>query len=170
MTRSFAIAMSVLSLLTAIPAWADCEPLHPSVRIYLEANPEWSIVELKDLVADDQRLWQDHKRDQCPGMAVVDLDGSGKSSYALALLRHERGETFERLVVVTAGKPQTLDASQKIGNPAVVWRGEPGVYVEFSTRHKTRIAHDTIIYERFEASARAYYLSHGKFRSILTTD
>ncbi len=103
-------------------------------------------------------------------MAVVDLDGSGKLSYALALLRHEHGIAFEKLVIVMAGKSHTLEAAYKIGNPAVVWRGLPGVYVEFYSRHKTRISHDTVIYEHLEATASAYYLSHGKFRSILTSD
>lgn len=154
----------------ASPAVADCSALPSPVQTYLKLNPQWSLVEMRNLEEDDQKLWQKLRSDQCPGMAVVDLDGSGKLSYALALLRHEHGIAFEKLVIVMAGKSHKLEAAYKIGNPAVVWRGLPGVYVEFYSRHKTRISHDTVIYEHLEATASAYYLSHGKFRSILTSD
>ena len=71
-------------------------------------------------------------------MAVVDLDGSGKSSYALALLQHEQNKTVEKLILVTARENQTLVAAAKVVIPAVVWRGPPGVYTDFFSRHQTR--------------------------------
>jgi hypothetical protein len=169
-TRSFAIAMSVLSLLTAVPAWAGCESLHPSVKMYLQINPEWAIVELKDLEAEDQDLWQTHRHNQCPGMAVAKLDSSGTRSYALALLRHEEGNIFEKLVIISAGKSRTLEAAEKVGNPRVVWRAPPGIYVDSFSNRMTHVSHDAVMYEQLEAWAIANYLSHGKFRSIQTSD
>lgn len=169
--RSFAAAMGALGLFVATPAGAiDCETAPPIVLAYLKANSDWSVVRLSDFGVDDQRLWQKYRANQCPGIAIVDLDGSGKSTYAVALLRHEAGKIFEKVVLITSTKSVSIVPAGEVARPAVVWRGLPGVYVDFYSRHKTRISHDTIVYEQLESWAISHYLSHGKFRSIQTSD
>jgi len=70
------------------------------VQVYLLSQPGWSVVDTKDLVEDDQNLWEQHHRGLCPGIGIVDLDGRGETAYALALLNHANGQVTEKVVVI----------------------------------------------------------------------
>src|SRR5579863_2767229 len=149
------------------PAWANCAALPRSAQAYLKLHPGWAPVTEKDLVSDDVTLWQSHHVDQCPGITALKLDSSDRATYALALLHRETDRTNAKLVVVEPGTSQVTDlvAATPVTSPYVVWRAPPGMFRDQISGKSIRIPHDAIIYEKMEASAMAYYLAKGKFRS-----
>jgi hypothetical protein len=151
-----------------------CSTLPSDVRQYLLTQPGWHVVDTKDLVSDDQILWQKNRPALCPGMTIVDLDGTGNKAYALAMLHSEGSDLLEKLVVVSrrggAQKIDVLVTAEIVPSPWVVWRNSPGTAREFDSGQTTVIPTDSIIYEKMESTATLYFLSGDKFRSILITD
>jgi hypothetical protein len=174
-----AFFISLLMLFAACPsASAACENVPLEVQEYLRSAPGWSFVEVKDLVADDRSLWERAHNGHCPGIAIVDLDGKGRT-YALALLRASGRQTFEKLVVVRrqSGRlisgtlvPPTNVKNADVAAPFVVWRASPDTYRDLRSGRRIKLAHDGIVYERMEAAATLYHFSNGRFSSILTSE
>jgi hypothetical protein len=110
----------------------------------------------------------------CPGLATVDVDGSHRASHALALLSDRGGKNYEEVVLLwhdgTPRSAQILVEAFSEGPRMVIWRLEPGVYEEWDTHRKTRIAHDSIGFEAFEASVTLYYFAKGKFHTLTTSN
>jgi hypothetical protein len=170
---------ALLILLSASPALAQCENLPADAQNYLKAHPGWRVPEVKDIDdPDDQKAWMNKRPALCPGLAVVDVDGSHRMSYALALLGNRGGKTHEQVVLLWHdGKPQPAQTlvdpfpvGPHVGPHMVIWRLEPGVYEAWDTHKKTRIAHDSVGFEALEASVRLYYFSKGKFHILTTSD
>ena len=163
---------------TCASANAACENVPQEVQEYLRSEPGWAFVDVKDLVDDDKNLWEQAHSGQCPGVAIVDLDGKGQS-YALALLRVSGRQVVEKLVVVRRqsgqlkGRILVPPANVKhtdVAAPFVVWRAGPDTYRDLKTGRQVKLAHDGIVYEKMEATATVHYLSKGRFSSILTSE
>jgi hypothetical protein len=158
----------------AVAAQPGCDNLPPAVRAYLAGHPGQSVVTLADLNADDLKLWLDAKHGACPGLAVVDLDGSGKPAFAMALLQRRAGGLFEQLVVlrpVGGGvKAVVLERPYPAGNPAVVWRARPGRADPWDGGRGVINRHDWIVFEQIESASTSYYWAGGRFRHITTGD
>jgi hypothetical protein len=174
-----AFFISLLTLFAACAsAIAACENVPIEVQEYLRSEPDWSFVDVKDLVADDRSLWKRAHDGHCPGIAIVDLDGMGQS-YALALLRASGRQTIEKLVVVRrqSGRltGQVLDPPMRVKHedaaaPFVVWRAGPDTYRDLMSGRQVTLAHEGIVYEKMEAMATMYYFSNGGFGSISTSE
>ena len=161
---------AILFLLSASPSFAQCDNLPADAQAYLKAHLGWSIVQLKDLDADDQAAWNKHYPGKCPGMADVDLDGRGAKP-ALALFRQQNEKAFEQVVIFSSdGSVRTLVPAEIVSRPYVIWRNEPGAYEDFNSGKKTRMAHDSLGYEAIGATVELYYFSKGKFHSLLNSD
>jgi hypothetical protein len=162
--------LSVIALLTATNASAACTPSQP-VAAFLAKHPSWAIRDMSDLGADDRALWDQYHKGKCPGMAFVDLEGSGQISYALELIN--RPEDKEQLIVLKSvgGKlhETVLEPPFKSGG-LVVWRAPPGKSGDMYTGKRVYVAHDSIIWERMEASSQQIYLDHGRFKRLQTSD
>src|ERR1700680_1602073 len=118
-------------------AKAECAAIPAEVEQYLRSQPGWAVVDMKDLVKDDQALWERNHSGLCPGIAAVDLDGTGTNAYAVALLNSANGQETERAVVLRrqAGRvtqePLVSPTNVRFANvasPLVVWRAGPGTY------------------------------------------
>lgn len=158
---------------------AACDSVPQEVREYLRSAPGWAFVDVKDLVSDDKSLWDQSHDGQCPGIAIVDLDGKGQQSYALALLKTGSGQAVEKLLVIRRQStrlvrrilvPPTSVMYTNVAAPFVVWKAGPGIYRDQKSGHHAKLAHDGIVYEKLEATATVYYLSRGRFTSILTSE
>jgi hypothetical protein len=169
----------VLAALAGSPAFAQCENLPADAQNYLKAHPGWRVLEIKDIDdPDDQKAWMKKRPGLCPGLATVDVDGSHRMSHALALLGTVGGKAQEQVVLLWhEGKPQPaqtlvdpFSVGPHVGPHMVIWRLAPGVYEEWDTHKKTRIAHDSVGFEAFEASVRLFYFSKGKFHTLITSD
>lgn len=145
-----------------------------AVKTYLDMHADWTLVSRKDLVEDDQVLWDKYHRGLCPGFAVVDLDGRGKKTFALALLRRVNGNQEEKLVLLERSKNSfvdlTLAGAQPVDNPFVVWKGKAAKTYNYETDSYVLIQHDPIVYEKMESTSKVYYRVNGKFRSLLASD
>lgn len=171
--RAIGLVAALILSCFSVAARADCNLLPRDVQAYLKSQQGWSVVTEDDLISDDVALWHKYHTNQCPGFTAVAL-GPGKAlSYALALLHRNRSEISEKLIVIEqrAGQPAYLQlvAVAPVVSPFVVWRAPPGIYRDEISRKSTRAPHDAIIYEKMEASATAYYLSDGRFHSVVTS-
>lgn len=174
--RTTLIALMLL-ITNCTSAFAQCRTLPEVVQQYLRSEPGWSVVDSSDLVPADNVLWERYHAGLCPGMAVVDLDGAGQPSYGLALLNRESGQ--EKLVILRHQPsgfsadlvvPPTSVSSANIISPRVVWRVGAGNFRDRENGQITRVSHDAVVYEKLEATATAYYLEDGRYRSILTSN
>jgi hypothetical protein len=172
------IYLIILLMLPAGAAGADekCVQRPDAVQAYLRDHKGSSLVTVDDLLDPESReAWRKSgKEGLCPGFAASDLDGSGRIWYGLGLLYKKAGKTFEKLVLLSpdAGglKEQTLSDLPLTGEASVVWRNTPGEYFDYNVNHNIQMPHDTIMYERIDKTATAYYLDKGKLRSVLTSD
>jgi hypothetical protein len=173
------LALGILALQFVNPAMAQCDRVPQIVQAYLKSDPGWKLVDTNDLVADDQRLWAQYHKNLCPGFASVDLDGSGTPYYALALLHRDGGKVQEKLTVMhlrdgAVVKDDLVPVSNisftSVPALSVVWKAPGGVYRDSSSNRKVTIKHDAIVYERMEATARAYYLLNGHFEFVQTSN
>jgi hypothetical protein len=98
------------ALVLALPAHAapakrpatTCASLPEPVRAYLRSDPQWKVVDIGDLDREDQQSWLENSGHACPGLAVVKLDGSGKTSYGVAQLRGQGSKFQEKIVILQA--------------------------------------------------------------------
>lgn len=121
----------------------------------------WRLAELRDLRADDQRLWHKLKHGNCPGVASANFDGSGRKQFALLLL----SPTTSKVRLIHALKEpagrfvtKTLYDGESAATP-VVFAGKPGTYsaAEGGEQHKLRLP--PIMFSVLEAGATAYYFA-----------
>jgi hypothetical protein len=167
--RAALFAIALLPMTTPAVG-ALCAP-PPPVAAYLAKHPGWAILEISDLVADDQALWHQYHEGKCPGLAEAALDGSGKLSYALALVDRKNGN--EQIVALKAEgnafQPFTLQAPfHDIGS--VVYRAPPGRSSDLETGREVRINHDSIVWEKMESASQQFYFSNKKFHKLQTSD
>jgi hypothetical protein len=155
-------------------ARADCDEVPPPVQEALKAEPEWVLVQRKDLL-EEHRVFSDEARPGlCPGFAAADLEGEGRPSYALSLIKFEGTKTFQKLVVLRPDgdgfKPETLVDAREIAMPFVVFNVGPGTYDRAAGDKGVTVKTDSIVYARLFTGATQYYLAKGKFRSFAVTD
>jgi len=164
-------------LMAGTPAIAEdsCANVPDIAKAYLNAHPGWRILRVADLYSDDQHLWRQYHKGKCPGLAEVDLDGSGTMFVGLALIRPDKSAAQERIVVVRAGpkeiETQTLYRDFEVTTHTVIWRAPPGITWQWDEPNKKiRIANDSLIVETMESSAQQFYLKNGKLAYIQTSD
>lgn len=155
-------------------AFAGCRNLPESVKDYLSRNPQWHLVDIKDLIPEDRALWRRYHKDLCPGLARARLDTQKSPYFVLALLREDKKSSLEKLIAIP---PQSDHAKNDIiltvdkgTRTSVVWKAGPGKYDDVVTGQRIRLKHDTVIYEVMEAGAITYYLSRGHFKYIQTSE
>lgn len=153
-------------------AHSSCLP--PQVANLLHSNySDMKIVELQDLEADDQQILKDAHKQECPGVARGNFDGTGLS-YAVTMFS-ESPELRQMLVVVGYGssnghpKLRVLAGPEHVARLSIVRRLPPG-NLESPEGVKARADYDAIVYEALEAGVLVYYFSGGKFLSILTAE
>jgi len=169
-------------LAAAMFAWrafaAPPDPCRPpkQVQAFLVTLPGWALTTERDLAADDQALWRTHHGGLCPGLASADIDGGGRQSHVLLLIRRDGGVMQQRLVILppkTAGRglQPLLDAKPVVGRAAgVVWSAGPGKAARWDGGRSAQIAHHSFVYEHMEASATTFWRSAGRLHSLQTAD
>jgi len=172
------VALTALFCVFASFGWATaadapCTNPPSDVADYLRTHHGWKILQVGDLVSDDQALWNQYHRGQCPGMTLVDFDGSGEKFLALALLSHSNGKTTEKVVAIRHAKRGLKEytlAAPWSGGIVVIWRSGPDIAKEWDSTKKVHIPHGSLIVEKMESAAQQFYLSHGKFHYVQISD
>ncbi len=152
-----------------------CSNLPPAVSAYLGAKPQWVLVRVTNLNADDRKLWKDAHGAKCPGLAIADFEGRGRLSYGLALLRHDRRGDEEKFVILHQRAKgisiMVVFPPYRPGNPDVVWRAPPGRTQAWDDDTKTiLVPHDSVIFETLEAAAQQFYFKNDHLLKIQTSD
>jgi hypothetical protein len=132
------------------------------------------VLDVKDLEADDQQLWQQAHAGRCPGLATGNFNGTN-ISYAVALIKPSDGGGYtEELFLISQGKKKyshvTVVMPTHVVNPLVVWQLQPGKYESWDKKISVRVPYDSFVYEAMEATATQYYFAHGKLQSLLASD
>ncbi len=170
------LSIAVL-LSTATSAWAadPCTNIPDAARAYLKAHPDWKILRTSDLIDDDKQLWRHYHKAVCPGLAEVDLDGSGKRYIGLALIRTTKSAQEERVIIVRAARDKletwTIYSEFKAPPYTVIWRVSPGTTWEWDQpNRKIRIPNDSLVAATLESAAQQFYLKNGKLVYVQTSD
>ena len=170
--------LSFAAFLAAAPSALGADPCTsiPDVaRDYLKAHPEWSILKTSNLIDDDKQLWRQYHKAVCPGLAEVDLDGSGKRFIGLALIRTTKSAQEERVIIVRTAhgklETRTIYSDFKVPPYTVIWRAPPGVTWEWDQPdRKIHLPYDSLIAETLESAAQQFYLKNGKLVYVQTSD
>ena len=168
----FARAFLIVSISLKLCPGADCGSLLP--RAF--ALPSgWRVVTLEDLPEDDRDLWGREHAGQCPGAVVGRFTDDSRYSYAVALLQSgPGGKLLEQLVaILPAGNRLSrvvLVKPTTVVSPFVVWAVPPGKYAGVDGAPAVSVPHDSIIYEKMEATANQFFYLDGRFRSIQTAE
>jgi hypothetical protein len=152
-----------------------CSVLPSDAKALLQRRfPAWRPKHLSDLDGDDRKLWLETHRKECPGIAVGHFDQSGLSGYAI-LLVPKSGQTAGYRIIVLS-KPsdkyvvRLLDQAEGADSGLVISREPPGTYSEFGDAKSVHLTLDGVNIEWLEKSSVLYYWSHGKYRSMATSD
>ena len=157
-----------------------CESLPKDIRDILKTEPQWEILNIKDLVEDDQALWQQNHTGLCPGVVVVNLTGSGAKNYVLALIKDSGKRGVSEKVIVATWKngrfvkhilvPAINIKYTETASPFVIRKVPPGTYRDLETGSEIKIRHEGIIYEKIEATATLYFFQENQYKSILLSE
>lgn len=127
--------------------------------------PGWKVVGLRNLRAEDQRLWSDHHQEECPGIAQGRFEPEMRKTYAISLFK-KTSDLTQLLLVATlhenSFKFTVLDGPRKVAYLSVISRRPPGRYVDVEGS-KFSVGLDSISYEAIEAGDIWYHYQHGKF-------
>ncbi len=173
------LALATLSTAQARNPCKDASLPSDAQLLIARKFPDWRPKQLSDLAADDQQLWMKAHPKECPGIAVghfeepdslsygillvpkLDLDGGYKilvlskvataDAYALRLLDHSAGQPY---------------SSSGLGISKV----GPGAYSDFEETKSVELKLDAVNVEWIEKGAVVYYWSHGRYRTIQTSD
>lgn len=158
----------------------SCESLSKDISGILKTEPQWTLLDIENLVEDDQELWQQHHMGSCPGAVAVDLAGSGERSYALALLRNDGRRGVSEKVIIATWKngrlvkrilvPATNIKYTEVASPFVIWKVSAGTYRDLVTGSEIKIRHEGIVCEKIEATATLYYFQDKRYKSILLSE
>jgi hypothetical protein len=136
--------------------------------------PAWRPTYLSDLVGDDHNLWLETHPKECPGIAVGHFEQPDRDAYAI-LLVPKSGQTAGYKIIMLS-KPsgeyvvRLLDKAEGSDSGLVISREPPGTYSEFGDAKSVHLTLDGVNVEWLEKSSVLYYWSHGKYRSIATSD
>jgi hypothetical protein len=176
MRRSGAASLlaALLLFVLSTAALGACPLPSKEVQQYLSSQPGWSVVDIKDLISDDQKLWAQHRGTSCPGIAIAKLDDSGRQAYAIALLDRAGDRLNEKVVVLLPRSarlsPRTLITAHKVDTPSVIWRAPPGDYRDWEGGPTIHVPTDSIVVEKMESNAMLYYLRGNQFHSVQTAN
>ena len=146
----------------------------PPAPVVAAIETGWSLLRLKDLNPDDQKLWLSARPEACPGYAAANMGAGSGPSYIVALIDKRTADTREKVVLLiphgNSFAKRTLTKPTKVGNPAVVWRAPPGKYHRWDESRSITVRSDSVVLETIEASAVQYYVVGGRLRSLITSD
>jgi len=136
-----------------------CELPAGLARKVANTYPDTGLVSLSDLDEYHRRLFREDNGQGCPGLVSVDLFGDGEPTWALVLLQRGPSKRTATLVVASAleqgWKLEELDVADASPVP-VVWRDNPGKYVDFHGQKTLQAHHPVIVLCGYESWAIVY--------------
>ena len=174
MTPSILAAAGILSTCTVV---ADaCEPSLPTTAAAMLASayPNHRTLQLEDLNADDQGIWQGSHGDACPGVVRGFFVGKEEVFAVLLVPKSAIGGDVKAVLVDPAvggrASPGQIFAEQRAENLPAIRRGEPGIYREVDKNVKVRIENDTVLIDHLKGWVTAIAVVNGRVRTLTIAD
>jgi hypothetical protein len=154
-----------------------CADVHipAPIRSAIEGRfPSWQIVKVRDLRSDDQKLWLQAHKEECPGIAIGHFEGAAITSHAVTLFRS--APTLQQILLVVspnpAGKPRVhiLSKPQHVAFLSVVYKTPSGNYSEVEGGATINVRNEAVVHEGIEAGSVLFYFLNGKYRSLITSE
>ena len=169
-----ALALPFLVLLAGCGGKPDgCDRLIAELGPSLEVAGGWQVVRAGDLGANDRDLWKQHGAGLCPGVAAVDLDGDGRRSFAVALVRRASGGGVEETLIHLqpgdnhgSASRTELDGVRNLPHAQPVRRAPPGPAEDVDRGEIHQLKGDSILYGDAAGDQRRFYRQDGQFSSI----
>ncbi len=155
---------------------SSCDVLPSDAKAVIQQRfPDLRPKNLADLNEDDRKLWLEAHPKACPGIASGHFENPRRVAYAI-LLVPKNGDAAQYKVVVLSKEAEqyavrVLDEGSFSANSGqVVSKEPPGTYSGFDERKSVHLTLDGVNVEWLEKSSVLYYWSHGKYRTIQTSD
>lgn len=170
-----AVALCFLTALVYARESCSIEDAPASVRqLLLDNYRGWRVVTIRDLLAEDQRIWRKHYGNTCPGYAVAHLANSDRLSYAFNLIRKTHEGDYQALIVIDPeGDSYKLHVLQKptyVRGVSVISIHPPGLVTSSVDGRSVRSKFSVITFELLESGAIVYYWSGDRYRVIQVSD
>lgn len=169
------LLLSLAPLCSAEPCRNDLLPREVT-QVLEHKFPNWRPKRFSDLSSDDQRVWSEYHPRACPGIAVGHFESADRAAYAILLIPKSRDHSGSKIIIVSEG-PQgyavrLLDQDKGTGPDSglVISRQPAGAYSNFGDTRTVRLKLDAVEVEWLEKSSTLYYWSHGRYRSMPTSD
>jgi len=170
------LAASIVGALPSLAAAGDCMPSLPTgaKEVLASSYPDYRVLQLSDLNADDQGLWKNAYHDACAGVVQGAFTGV-RGSYAVLLVptKPDGGETRAVLLLPKEGGGMTqkqIFSERRVGNLPVIRRSDPGVYEDAGKRVKVTAPSDVILIEHLESRVTAIAFVKGEMRILTIAD
>jgi len=155
------------------PCSIDAVPA--SVRQLLQENySTWRVVTIRDLLAEDQRIWRAHYPGKCPGYAAAHLSDADRLSYAFNLIRKTHEAVYQALIVFDPDgdsyKLHVLSRPEAVAALSVMSVHPPGLVTSSVDGRSVRSKFSVITLEVLESGAIVYYWSKDRYRAIQISD
>jgi len=154
--------------------------LPPEVRNILAIKfAGWRPKQLRDLIAEDQKLWlRGPQSSFCPGIATGHFESASYDSYAVLLLRESEPSRGYKVVVFSkrteAPEPYFSNvlgsADTDADSSMVISKTTPGTFTDLKSGESVRTTMDGLIVEWLEKAAVLYYWSPRHWNRILISD
>jgi hypothetical protein len=164
--RSLGLGAALILLWVVEPNAAEtissssCEPPVGLAASLSSRYPGAALVGLSDLDGYHRGLFVRDHGQRCPGLVSVDFRGNGKPTWALVLLEKEAAKRTARLLVATkvdeGWQVEQLQVAAEASPVPVVWREDPGKYVDFYGQKTLQAKHPAIVLCRYESWAILY--------------
>jgi hypothetical protein len=155
-----------------------CDVLPSETKAVVEQRfPDWRPKLLSDLGGYDKKLWLEIHTKECPGIAVGHFEQPDRVSYAVLLVPKSGHTASYKIIVLSRASDEYAvrlldhaEGSTYSDSGLVISREPHGTYSEFGDTKSVRLRLDGVNVEWLEKSSVLYYWSHGKYRSIQTSD
>ncbi len=173
------LAFAPVSIAQAHNTCRDARLPSDAQLLIAKTFPDWRPKLVSDLGSEGQQLWLKAHPKECPGIAVGHFEELDSLSYGILLVPKSEVDGGYKIVVLS--KVATADAyslrllDHSEGQPysnsgLVISKVAPGAYSDFEETKSVRLKLDAVNVEWIEKGEVLYYWSHGKYRTIQTSD
>jgi hypothetical protein len=167
--------VGMIAALPPLVAAETCTPTLPpgAAEVLASAYPDYRVLRLADLNADDQGIWKNAYHNACPG--VVEGYFTGKKGYAVLLIPTKSNDGETRAVLLSPKEGGGLTQKQiftehRVGNLPVIRRSDPGTYEDPGKRVKVTVPNDVVLVEHLESKVTAIVFVKGERRLLTIAD
>ena len=164
-------AATLLALGLGGAAHAACDNIPKPVQDALTSEPGWELVRLVHFFEEEEEFWQEFHGRQCPGYVAADVDGSGRQTFALSLIKQAGGRAEHKLIALRPGAAGFVKVELPPAQPPslamFVVRQGPGKFTDFDTGRKIELATESFMLGAFASATILHYFQDGKFQNLL---